>query len=584
MGSHMAREAPLLQGPLGQTLVFLSKTPFASATDLAVLMLMPTRVVSGHLQRLRRLRLVDCRTRAMQSLRWSRLYWVTTRGLRTAVRQGLMIEEEAWRSAAITQSLSGRVDTAVIITRVATELASAIDADGEIIHSPFRHPADALIRVGDGWGAVFRQGYAQRRTLLQERLARYEGEPDFALILTPTVTDRSSIDRYMQRDGQIDACVVVDGLVGAMPAGSKPWIYVPDSDFVDEEEVASLLPACDRPDPPRVRGRRSPLRSIANGFRYGTGVTRLLNALVDWHMVRMDDLMDILQVQPDTLYKMRLEAGDLVESKRGFLRRDGDAVRLCLSTDGIRHVARRDLVKANAMLADLSVDRDERFTIPYAGSRIRQWTRQSFHDDYVAATAGDIVWSMEADWTRHDIIPSSRSEMTVRAGNPQRARAVERHVEQWRRHTCKRRPRTIGAETVIRFRPDAVIMLMDQFGETMQILLEVERSARTPAELERRLEIYLIHSLLGMDDDGVPLFSGLWVFEDPSTESEVWRLIRGWREQSLRLPFIATSTTSQIQEHGALGRVWRTQGRYIYQQTLDEAIGSLDPPLDGFGR
>ena len=574
----MSRQTPRLDGELGEILVFLAQTQFSSATDLAILMMMPTRAVSGHLAHLRTLRMVDCRTRATQSLKWARLYWVSTRGLRAAVSQGLMTEGEARRSASITQTLSGRVDAAVLITRVATDLASAIDSGGEIIHAPVRHPADALIRVGTGWAAVFRQGYAQARAMLQERIARYDGRPAFALVVTPTVTDRIAIHRHLQRADQTEACVVAETLVGVKPDVFEPWIHVATHKFLELDEVAKLLPTCDRPDLPSVRGRSSPLRSIAQGFRYGSGVTRLLNALLDWYLVRMEDLADILQVQPDTLYKDVLAAGDLVESRRGHLRRDGDEARLCLSPKGIEHVALRDLVRPTALLADLSVERDGgSSTRSYTGSRIRQWARQSIHDDYVADTTGEIVWSLGDKWLVYDVIPSPRSEMAIWPGATRRAWVAELFVFQWRRHTSKRPKRKLTENTVITFRPDAVIMLG---GRVRQGGAHPSRGRAARADTGRARAAsgdipYPLASRTQRRAGGS--FAGLWVFDDWAAESTAWQLIESWRRRSGRLSFIATSTTSLIEEHGVLERVWRSQGMYHSYQTLDEAIVSLDP-------
>ena len=584
-GDHMAKRTRRLGPTMGDTLVFLAKTPFSSATDISVLTGEVRRQVAGRLDRLRKRGMVDCRTHATASLTWQKLHWVTTRGLRAAVRQGLMSEDEANRSAAITQSLSGRVDAAAVITRVATDMVNPFDTTGEIVHAPVRHPYDALIRVGRGWAAVFRQSLAQSRASLRKRIDDYTGDPGFTLILTPTVTDRRAIEDYVIRRGRTEVCVTAEGLIGASVLGASvlgatSWV-IPGQAFIGIDRIVGLLPTCE-PDVPNVRGRASPLRSIPRGFRYKTRVTRLLNALVDWPLVRKDDIMGILRFDGTELSRAVSQAGGLVESRRGFLRRDGDAVRLCLSPDGIKYVAGRDLVKGIDLLAALSLEEDPAYSTPYRGSRIRQWVRQSLHDDYVAATTGDIVRSVEPEWERYDVIPSPRSAMVLRPGNRRQAMVAAHHVSLWRQHTGNRPPRSLTENSSISFRPDAVVLLERDIGHPLYLLLEVERSARTPAALERRLEPYLIHSLLRPDESTVQ-FAPLWVFDSVVTEWSVWILMKKWREKSGRQHFIATSNVDLIREKGALGRVWRTQGRYIGLSTLDEAIESLDPPLDWRG-
>ena len=116
----------------------------------------------------------------------------------------------------------------------------------------------------------------------------------------------------------------------------------------------------------------------------------------------------------------------------------------------------------------------------------------------------------------------------------------------------------------------------------MYLFLEIERSARTPSELERRLETYLIHSLLRPSERAQ--VAALWVFDSLIDELGAWILLRKWCQKTGRKSFIATSNVELIQEQGALGRVWKIQDSELGpDSTLFETFDNLDPPLDWRG-
>ena len=576
----MAKRSPGLVPELRETLVFLAKTPFSSATDYSILTQRAQRTASNSLRRLLTQGLVDCHTYATSSLSWQKLYWITTRGLRTAVQEGFISDDESRQSAAITQSLSGRVETAAVITRVATDLVTPFDTSGEIVHAPARYPYNALIRVGRGWAAVFRQSYAESRDSLRRRIVQYRGDPRFALILAPTVSDRRAIEHHLWRGHQIDACMTFEGMLGAVHDGLTSW-YRPGYGFINESAIVGLFPTS-KPELPRVRGRTSPLRSIRRGFQYGTPVKRLLKSLVDWPLVRKYDLIKLLQMDGPSLSRAVSKAGDLVQSRKGFLQRDGDTVRLCLSPEGIEFVARRDLVKPSELLDKLSLEEDRNYAVPYRGSRIRQWVRQSLHDDHVASVTGDIVRSFAPEWNRYDIIPSPRSAVVVRAGNSVRGTHASNLIDEWRRHTVDRPRRRLRENRPVSFRPDAFVLLQGDTPHPLWILLEVERGARVPAALERRLETYLVHSLLRPDERSARIVP-LWVFEDAAVETTVRYMVRDWCNKTRRRPFIATSNVDLIRDQGALGRAWNIGGERMHRTVLHEVIDRLDPPLHPMG-
>ena len=577
-GDYKVKGNRLLGPKMGETLVFLARMSFSSATDLAILRNEAIRTTAGRLGRLLKLRMVDCCRHGTTSQSWQNRYWVTTRGLRTAVQQGFISEAEANRSAAITQSLSGRVDAAAAINRVATDLLLDSDTDGEIIHAPVRHPYDALIRVGPSWAALFRQSHTQSRASLRERIDRHVGDPKFALILTPTIVDRIAIGDHLARNGKIGACMSTEGVVGSVPDGATSW-FRPGGDHIMDQRIPGLFNVCN-PQIPYVRGRASPLRSISRGFQHRTDVTRLLNSLVEWPLIRSNDLMNILGTDRRTLSGTISRAGALVESRRRFLRRDGDDVRLCLSSEGIDHVAGRDLVKASDLHSKLSVEYDRNYSTPYRGSRIRQWVRQSLHDDYAAATTGHIIRLLKPEWTICQVTPPPRSAMFVRPGSSYRAGAAPRYIDEWRQHTSARPPRRLTEKTVVAFRPDVMVIVERRLAHPLLLLLEIERTARTLSELERRLETYLIFSLLRPDHDRAR-FLPLWVFDDLTQEAGAWILIREWCRRTGRKPFIATSTVERIDRLGIHTRVWRVLEQ---DMTLLKAVDNVDPPLNMWGR
>ena len=277
---------------------------------------------------------------------------------------------------------------------------------------------------------------------------------------------------------------------------------------------------------------------------------RLLDTLYDWPVMTLEHLGALLGMSGSMLKKTRadlakrglvcqLRIGETAEMRRM------NGTRLCLGSDGVRYIARRDGFDEERLLERWSAvpdaSGDERLDVRghiLHGSRLRVLVRELSHTDGVSDILAALAVASRGDydWRLCQALPPHR-------------------WERWFTYN--------GARRCIR--PDCLLQLAHR-GMRRAYLLEYERSASRPAAMRAKLEkheAYFNSVDSRLDFDGRRAMT-LFVFADETTAGRFGKVAA----QSARRPVpLLVSSLEMLTETGPLGRVWKSpwdpRGEYV---------------------
>ncbi len=538
----------------------LAHTPFAERDELAAFTGMPTSSTLDSLLRLEARGLVDFVRHTRSSTSRVRRWFLTTRGVkRLAALRGTAtgrLLRELPISAQWQRSLLRRLDAVAPLYRVGREVAGY--SGGTIVWRWLRTGAlDALLELpGGGTLALARFGPTLSWQAMRSRIGTLYGMqrtgrcPAVLLILPGNIdAQRLAADLHGRF---IDAYVAPEYDVSDTAPGSAIWRSLRDTQGLTLAQVAGRSGD--------TRGVR--LRAPAGSARQTLPVTthnggadgldlmatmltmperRLLDALYDWPLATAAHLGMLLGMTEGVMKKTRasLVKRDLACHLRiggtpELRRRNG--TRMCLSTDGLRYLARRDRRRVSDLLGLWNIvpddTSDERHDIQHYrldGSKLGALARELRHTDGVSDFVAGLAAACRrsTDWRLLQALPPHRWERWFR------------HNEGWRS-----------------IRPDATIELGHR-GSRHSYLLEHERRAIKPGTMAEKMLTYRRYfraSDTRADFDGRGATS-LFMFADEATASRFCALAA----RTLRRPLpLLVSSVETVAETGPLGRAWRS--------------------------
>ena len=414
-------------------------------------------------------------------------------------------------------------------------------------------PIDALLELPDGEAlALMRLGPTLSWQAMRSRIGTLYGMQRTrrcppALLLLPGNLEAQRLAADL-RGRAIDAYAASEHEVMQTAPGSTVWRSLRDTQGLTLSQVIGKsrdLRGVSIRVPAGTRSASMPAPTLGSGAgdlnlvatELTMPVRRLLDALYDWPLMTSAHLRMLLDMSESSLKKARaslvkrclvcqLRIGGTPE------RRQRNGTRLCLSTDGLRHVARRDRSRVSDLIGRWGVVPDAEGDVRLAvsgfrleGSRLRVLARELRHTD----GASDLVAMLAAecrrdeDWRLLQSLPPHR-------------------WERWFRHGA-------GWRSI---RPDAVMELAHR-GSRLACLLEYEERARSPAPMTEKLARY--RRYFESKDTGRDFYGGrttaLFVFADETAASRFCALAA----RTLRRPLpLLVSSVDTIAETGPLER------------------------------
>ncbi|MYC08007.1 MAG: hypothetical protein F4X57_12690 [Chloroflexi bacterium] len=555
----MGRDNALSQNSL-HLLGALAHTPFAECDELAAFAGMPPSSTLESLLGLEARGLVafvrHTRTNTSRVRRW----YLPPRGimLLAEIRDtstGKLLRElplsGEWR-----RHLLRRLDAVVPLYRVGRDVAGC--TGGPVSWSWMRAGAlDALLELPDGGTlALMCFGPTLSWQAMRSRIGtlywsqRTRRCPP-ALLLLPGNLDAQRLAADL-RGRVIDAYAASEEDVMQTAPGSAVWRSLRDSRGLTLDQVVGKSRDMHGADVPVAGGsaRASmpalPISDGADGLDLvATELTmpgrRLLDAIYDWPLATAAHLKMLLDMTEAMMKKTRAQLvrrGLVCQVRIGGTpeQRRRNSSRLCLSSGGLRYIARRDRRRVSELLGRWGTTQDDagdgRLEVQHyrlEGSKLRVLARELRHTDGVSGFVGTLAAACrrDGDWRLRQALPPHR-------------------WERWFRYDT-------GWRSV---RPDATIELAHR-GRRLSYLLEYEMRAIKPGTMMAKLLRYLRY--FGAVDTRAD-FDGrrpiaLFVFADQATASRFCALAA----RTLRNPLpLLVSDMRTITETGPLGRVWRS--------------------------
>ena len=538
----------------------LAHTPFVERDELAAFTGLPTSSTMESLLTLEARGLVahmrHTRTNTSRVRRWYLTPQAIERlaALRETTTEKLLRElpvSAEWR-----RILLRRLDAVASLYRVGCEIAEC--AGGPIQWRWLRAGAlDALLELpDDGALALARLGPTLSWQAMRSRLGTLYGMQRTrrcppALLLLPGNLEAQRLAADL-RGRAIDAYVASEHDVMQSAPGSAVWRNLRDTQGLTLKQAINAITGRGKT---RKRVQAGSERASMPAPSLGSGAggqdllateltmpaRRLLDALYDWPLMTSANLRMLLDMSESPLKKARaslVKRGLECQLRIGGTpeRRQHNGTRLCLSTDGLRYVARRDRSRTSDLIGRWGIvpdaEGDERLAVSgyrLEGSRLRVLARELRHtdgaSDLVAMTAAEC--RRDEDWLLLQSLPPHR-------------------WERWFRHGA-------GWRSI---RPDAVMELAHR-GSRLACLLEYEERARSPAPMTEKLARY--RRYFESNDTGRDFYGGrataLFVFADETAASRFCALAA----RTLRRPLpLLVSSMDTIAKTGPLERAWRS--------------------------
>ena len=524
-------------------------------------------------------------------------HWVTNAGV--AAYRSLKINEDllpwAERYTHLARRLLPRLDTVAIINNLAAEITKTAIRPASIRYALGQHPLDAIIRISNArYIGVVHQGPMLPRRSVKARLDRHF-ESDFrdmsVLFIAPTLLEQeASEELIIENDSSFFS--VEDQ---ALQHDAGVWQSRLDSRYYTLEDVLRQVYSIEqwrRVDtyaPPHPPPRASSLADIGMHplFRLGLRQKRAFNLLPANPLISRSALSKLAQPTDRPLKESDISkiVGPLLreglivsESTRG-------ARRYNLSNSGVDLSCRAQRASGPDMLGRLSpeevmlLSRRGKWHPGRWGTLLRAWERNAPHEDMIRDAIGQLITEVWASrWTLEGwaVAPRTGIDFSV----PESLRSfVDSARARWNRFAGVRSPAKLRKDRIIRFHPDAVVALEDYstdertHHEGMQLLIEVERKARTSNALGARLLTYLTWSIVKPALPHGVAEGVLFIFQDSRQEVNAGRLLDRWsKEHPNGLPPLATATFAALQQHGFLGPIWSvgaSQGRMTLEAVMD---------------
>ena len=538
----------------------LAHSPFVERDELAAFTELPTSSTLESLQRLKSQGLVAFVRHTRSNTSRVRRWYLTPRGVKRLVAVRGSTPSRLLRELPVSvqwqRSLLRRLDAVASLYRVGREVAGCSDCTIE--WRWLRTGAlDALLELPDGGAlCLVRFGPTLSWQAMRSRIGtlygmQRTGHCPTALLLLPgnIETQRLAADLRGRRL-RLFAAVEHDAIRAA--PGSAIWRSLRDTRGLTLSQVIGR-----GRDTGSVRlraaagsGRQTMPVTTLNGGADGLDLVatmltmperRLLDALYDWPLATAAHLGALLGMTEGMMMKTRasLVKRDLVCQLRiggtpEQRRRNG--TRLCLSSDGLRYLARRDRRRVSDLLGLWNIvsdeEGDERLDVNgyrLNGTKLWALARELRHTDGVSDFVAGLAAACRrsTDWRLLQALPPHRWERWFR------------YNEGWRS-----------------IRPDATIEL-EHRGSRLSYLLEYERRAIKPGTMAEKLMKYRRYFQAAdarVDFDGRQA-TALFVFADEATASRFCALAAG----SLRRPLsLLVSSMETVAETGPLRRVWRS--------------------------
>ena len=541
----------------------LAAAPFAERDELAAFAGLPPSSTLESLLRLEARGLVafvrHTRTNTSRVRRW----YLTPSGItRLAELRGATtgrLLRELPLSAEWQRHLLRRLDAVASLYRVGREVAGCTDGP---VGWRWLHAGalDALLELPDGGTlALLRLGPTLSWQAMRSRIGTLYGMQrarrcSTALLVLPGNLEAQRLAADL-RGRAIDACAASEYDVMHTAPRSTIWRSLGSTRGLTLPQAISGITSRSKMHQ-RVQassGRASMPTTTLSGGAGGLDLVateltmpgrRLLDAIYDWPLTSAERLGMLLDMTEGMMKKTRahlVKCGLVCQVRVGgtpeLRRRNG--TRLCLSTDGLRYIARRDRRRVSELLGRWSIAPDEagdeRLEILHyrlEGSKLRVLARELRHTDGVSDFVGSLAAACRSgnDWRLRQALPPHR-------------------WERWFRYDA-------GWRSV---RPDATVEL-EHRGRRLSCLLEYEQRAREPGTMAGKLRRYrryfgAVDTRADFDGRGA---TALFVFADEATASRFCALAAS----TLRRPLpMLVSSVEVLSEACPLGQAWRSPWR-----------------------
>ena len=578
---------------LEDTLLLVSATPLATASELSRLSGIPSSTIKSRLRKLVKQGLLDFVSHRLAALgprpHWR--YFPTRKGIIVAGSfthgkdhmLGSYPVSRRW-----SHLLAERLDAVAVLYHMASMVADADTGKKSIRVDLYRQgPYDMLITLTDRQAiGIIRQGQMLPTANLRYRLRSIRFLPQdmehtVTLVLTPSdQATRRAIralgDPWIHN--RIFVATEPDVLAGGHESaawkrcGTDTSLLPVKIDSVislvsivtgmeDMLEASDLYQRATNRRPPNPDDLYSTFRhatmsepseqlSSSLAVQLTAAEKQALDLLASWPLCTKQQLEGLMGGV--TRRRVNQVLGSL--TKRSLAEAEGK--RHVLTDDGLRFLARRDRASVNMVLGRWSASRESngRNATTYHGSSLRTITSQLDHHDAVTSFSATITAesSRSESYEVFDLQPTSRSTIGYKYNDINYV-----------------------------LHPDAAFIL-GRWGYTRHCLLEFERRAITPVRIRAKLLNYRRYYLSGWSDRDhgghEPLV--LFVFETPKSERSFLRFIDGVNTSPL-----LTSNNELIKERGVLGDVWRTsasetQSRVALRAYFPDAKVQLADPGD----
>lgn len=527
-----------------ELLGWLAEAPFLDRLELASLAGRSRAAVYQRVDRFLDAGLVQSVGQASELVTPTRRFCLTANGVRrSASEQGVPVAQllrtrpvsEQWR-----RLLLERLDGAAVIYRLAEQAAQFAFPLG--LRWQRAAAMDALLELPENRRvALVRQGRTADRTGFAKRIRRLKETPGYgaALVICPDETRLRHARRLVAGPPAI-TFLALERDVALAGAEAAVWRGPTGAARLTLREALGYALPASGPRAERPLSRVSlpePLQPHCAGASWmlpaalTTAEKRTLDLIGDWPWLRPGHLAVLLGVGRRRLTQLLARLDEFGLTTRHV--REGSP-RLALSDRGLAYLARRDRTSVGIARKRWSPERrDQRGSQDWrnvSGIRSRQLLRNLEHTESV-----------------HRF-----NSLLARQAREQRARLVQLDPP----HRASRYFRS--HERMRSIQPDAYALLETPEGER-GLFLEWERRAVRPATMAARLAPYLRYYATGrpLEDHGL-IPKVLVVFEDELAADHFLRIAADAVARSeVPLPLLV-SDRRRIEEHGPLGRAWRS--------------------------
>ena len=572
-----------------ETLAALAQMPFLDSIELAAVAGLPERTAREALRRLdehgcagmvRHARLDGFRVR-----RW----YLTPHGIAELARARLagedpeaLIVSNDLLSAQGRRYLLRRLDAAVVLYKVAQDIASALD-DREGLRLAWRWERqgalDAVLQLPDDrTAAISRIGSTHTGEAVSSRLRTLQnmhgrGAIRTTMLLVPGIAELERALNYARERNVRGLFVATETEALSSSPGSRLW-HTSYRDLLSSREALDRMPASDMPRTRRPEHRRAmPSKTLVadtdDQDRAATELSApartLLRLLHDWPLVRVSQLQLMTGTSAGHLgrAKGQLSSAGLVHHLRigrTPKQRKDNETRLALGAAGLRYLSRVDRSSERLMreqwLVEPHKSGDATYRIPgfrIVGTKSRTLLRERRHTDGVYDFVSLLMASCRESrvWDLVQALPAHRWE---------------------RRYIYGTRGRGNFRDIMRAVRPDATLILEHPDRPFTSFVLEFERRARNPSNIAPKIARY--RTYYAADDtrhdfpDGRPTV--LFVFERREHAAGFARYAA--TERGTALPLLVSSL-EDLQSAGSVFRdcwlhPWRLDAGYQVMRGL----------------